>query len=85
MLSKNIETPLLMMNTTHDGSIGIMQPIELFTALRRQGKEVWFLEYLVGDHGVDGENAIDYCIRQQQFFDHYLKGMPMPEWMTKEN
>ncbi|SEW24860.1 Dipeptidyl aminopeptidase/acylaminoacyl peptidase [Chryseobacterium wanjuense] len=85
MVSSNIETPLLMMNTTHDGLIGIGQSIELFTALRRQGKKVWFLEYLEGIHGVGGESALDYCVRQQEFFDHYLKGKPMPEWMTKEN
>ncbi len=85
MASNNVVSPLLMMNNTHDSGINIRQAIEFFTALRRQGKKVWFLEYLKGDHGVHGEDELDYCLRQQQFFDHYLKGRPMPEWMTKEN
>lgn len=85
MVSKNVTTPLLMMNNTHDGAVNIRQAIEFFTALRIQGKRVWFLEYLRGDHGVSGEDALDYCNRQLQFFDHYLKGRPMPKWMTKEN
>jgi hypothetical protein len=25
----------------------------------------------------------DYTVRMQQFFDHFLKGAPMPEWMEK--
>jgi len=25
----------------------------------------------------------DYTVRLQQFFDHYLKGAPEPEWMSK--
>jgi dipeptidyl aminopeptidase/acylaminoacyl peptidase len=85
MVSRNVVTPLLMMNNTHDGAVNVRQAIEFFTALRRQGKKVWFLEYLKGDHGVSGEDELDYCLRQQEFFDHYLKGKPLPEWMVKEN
>jgi dienelactone hydrolase len=85
MVSKDVVTPLLMMNNTNDGAVNVRQAIEFFTALRRQGKKVWFLEYLEGDHGVHGEDEFDYCLRKQQFFDHYLKGKPLPEWMLKEN
>ena len=28
------------------------------------------------------ENQKDFQIRMKQFFDHYLKGTPAPEWMT---
>ena len=28
-------------------------------------------------------NRKDLSIRLQQFFDHYLKGAPAPEWMVK--
>jgi hypothetical protein len=27
------------------------------------------------------QNQKDFNIRMQQFFDHYLKGEPMPVWM----
>jgi hypothetical protein len=26
---------------------------------------------------------MDYTIRMQQYFDHYLKGAPAPDWMEK--
>jgi hypothetical protein len=26
---------------------------------------------------------MDYSIRMKQFFDHFLKGAPRPEWMEK--
>ena len=33
--------------------------------------------WVMGDH-----NRRDFAIRMQQFFDHYLKGAPEPEWMA---
>jgi hypothetical protein len=32
---------------------------------------------------IDEKNQLDFTIRQQQFFDHYLKGKPAPVWMTQ--
>jgi hypothetical protein len=29
------------------------------------------------------QNRKDITIREQQFFDHFLKGAPMPAWMAK--
>jgi len=26
---------------------------------------------------------VDYAIKMKQYFDHYLKGEPAPEWITK--
>jgi hypothetical protein len=28
-------------------------------------------------------NQKDYTVRLQQYFDHYLKGAPAPDWMQK--
>lgn len=78
-------TPLLLMHTTDDGTCSFSQALELFTALRRLGKRVWLLEYPYGNHGVSGDFAKDFSIRLSQFFDHYLKGSPPPEWMTKSS
>jgi hypothetical protein len=25
----------------------------------------------------------DYTVRMKEYFDHYLKGAPAPEWLTK--
>ena len=31
----------------------------------------------------DGAAARDFAVRMQQFFDHFLKAGPRPEWMEK--
>jgi hypothetical protein len=60
-----------------------VQGVEFFTALRRQGKRAWLLQYDGGGHGINGEMAVDFNIRLTQFFDHYLKDAPPPKWMTQ--
>jgi dipeptidyl aminopeptidase/acylaminoacyl peptidase len=80
-----VTTPLLMMANKRDANVSFAQGVEFFTALRRLGKRVWMLQYDEGDHGVfdDGKDRTDYLVRMTQFFDHYLKGAPPPEWMTQ--
>ncbi|MEO5909282.1 MAG: prolyl oligopeptidase family serine peptidase [Pelobium sp.] len=80
----NVQTPVAIMANDADGSVPWYQGIEMFTALRRLGKPVWLLVYNGEDHNlVQRQNRKDISIREQQFFDHYLKGAPAPEWMTK--
>ena len=51
------------------------QGIEMFTGLRRLGKPVWMLNYNGEAHNlVQRQNRKDIQIREQQFFDYYLKG-----------
>ena len=79
-----IETPLLMMHNDNDGAVPWYQGIEMFVAMRRLEKPVWMLNYNNEPHNLKGEswaNRIDLDKRMFQFFDHYLKGQPMPEWM----
>jgi dipeptidyl aminopeptidase/acylaminoacyl peptidase len=77
-----VETPLLMMHNDNDGAVPWYQGIEYFTALRRLGKTVWMLQYNGEEHNLtQRRNMHDLAIRLQQFFDHYLKGEPMPVWM----
>jgi dienelactone hydrolase len=60
------------------------QTQQLFTALRRLGKDVWWLKYDNGSHTlIDLKELKDYTIRYTQFFDHYLKEAPAPLWMTQ--
>jgi len=77
-----VETPLLIMHNDKDEAVPWYQGIELFTALRRLGKPVWMLQYNNESHNL-GErvNAKDLSIRLEQFFNHFLKGAPMPVWM----
>ena len=79
-----VSTPLLMMSNAGDRNVPFAQGVEFFTALRRLGKRVWMLQYDEGGHSLGrGEGAEDYSIRMFQFFNHYLKGMPSPKWMTR--
>src|SRR5262249_32282188 len=78
----NIETPLLMMHGDLDAAVPIGQAMEMFLAMRRAGKKVWFLEYKHDDHELGESSAWDYTIRMMQFFDYYLQNAPPPFWMT---
>jgi dienelactone hydrolase len=81
---ENIHTPLLIVHNKGDDNVPPSQGNELFTALRRLQQPVWLLNYKEEGHTIDNLiNQLDFTIRQQQFFDHYLKGKPAPRWMTE--
>jgi acetyl esterase/lipase len=78
-----VETPVLMMHNDKDGAVPWYQGIEYFSALRRLGKEVYMFDYVGADHGLRKRaNQKDWTKRMQQYFDHHLRGAPMPEWMA---
>jgi len=79
-----VKTPIVIMANDADGAVPWYQGIELFTGLRRLGKPSWMLNYNGEAHNlVERRNRKDIQIREQQFFDHYLKGAPMPKWMKQ--
>lgn len=79
-----VTTPLLIMHNDGDGAVPWYQGIEMFMALRRLRKPVWMLQYNGEAHNLrERRNRKDITIRLQQFFDHYLKDAPMPEWMKE--
>ena len=79
-----IETPLLVMHNDADGAVPWYQGIEFYMALRRMNKPVWMLVYNNEDHNLQQrQNRKDLSVRMLQFFDHYLKGTPMPPWMAQ--
>ncbi|GAG44767.1 unnamed protein product, partial [marine sediment metagenome] len=52
-------------------------------AAKRLGKEVILLSYPGEPHHLrKEENQKDFLQRMKQYFDHYLKGKPVPDWMT---
>ncbi len=80
--ANRVNTPLLIMHNDQDGAVPWYQGIEMFMALRRLQKPVWMLQYNGEAHNLRArKNRKDITIRLQQFFDHYLKGDPMPTWM----
>ena len=79
----NIKTPFMILQGTADGSVDAGQGLELYAAARRLGKQAILLSYPdEGHHLGRRENQKDFLLRMQQFFDHYLKDAPMPDWMA---
>lgn len=79
-----IETPVLMLHNDEDGAVPWYQGIEFFVALRRLDKPVWMLNYNGEAHGLRKRpNQVDFTIRVSQYYNHFLKGEPAPEWMDK--
>jgi dienelactone hydrolase len=78
-----VKTPLVIMANDNDGAVPWYQGIELFTAMRRLGKQVWMLNYNGEAHNlVERKNRKDIQIREQQFFDWLLKGEKPTVWLT---
>lgn len=78
-----VNTPVVVMANDADGAVPWYQGIEMFTGLKRLGKPVWLLNYNNEAHNlVQRQNRKDIQIREQQFFDHYLKGAKAPVWMV---
>ncbi len=79
-----VQTPLLMINNDEDDAVPWYQGIEFFLALRRLNREAYMFSYNGEKHGLRKRiNQKDYTRRLQEFFDHFLKGAPAPEWMQK--
>ena len=82
--ARRVTTPMLILHNDNDDAVPWYQGIEYFLALRRNGKEAYLLNYNGEYHGLRRRaDQIDYTIRMQQFFDHFLRGAPKPEWMQK--
>lgn len=79
-----VQTPILIMHNDADGHVPWYQGIEFFVAMKRLGKTCWMLNYTGEPHWpTKMPNKKDFQTRMAQFFDHYLKGAPMPKWMAE--
>ncbi len=77
-----IKTPLLLLHNERDGAVDFNQGITFFNTLRELGKDVVMLQYVGENHGLQQpRNQKDYTVRMREFFDHYLKGEPAPDWL----
>lgn len=81
---KKVNTPLIIMHNDKDGAVDYTQGVEYFNSLRRLNKPVVMLTYNGENHGLMKEvNRKDYAVRMMEYFDHYLKGKPAPDWWAK--
>ncbi len=79
---RKIQTPFMILQGTADGAVDWDQGLEFYNAARKNGKNVIWVSYPDEPHHLAKKpNQIDFQIRMKQFFDHYLKGAPEPEWM----
>ncbi|SDL65141.1 Prolyl oligopeptidase family protein [Pedobacter sp. ok626] len=80
-----IKTPLLIFHNDKDGAVAFTQGLDLFLAMRRLQKPAWLLNYKGEGHTLSEQPAQqDWTQRMEQFFDHYLNGKAMPEWMKPD-
>ncbi|HRP44892.1 MAG TPA: prolyl oligopeptidase family serine peptidase [Ginsengibacter sp.] len=81
---KNVQTPILMLHNDKDGAVDFTQGVEFYNALRRLKKPVVMIQYKGENHGIAKlENKKDCAVRMMEFFDHFLKGAPAPDWWSK--
>ena len=79
-----VKTPLLILANDADDAVPWYQGIELFLALRRFEKEAYLFNYNGQLHNLRRRaDQKDFALRMNQYFDHFLKGAPAPEWMEK--
>ena len=78
-----VTTPLFIMGNDADDAVPWYQSIETFVAMRRLGKEAYFIDYNNDVHNpASRANQKDIAMRMQQFFDNKLMGKPAPDWMV---
>ena len=81
---EDLHTPLMVAQGTEDGAVDFNQGVEYYNAARRARKDFVFLVYEGENHGNRQKaNQIDYHNRIMEWFNHYLKGEPAPDWITK--
>jgi dipeptidyl aminopeptidase/acylaminoacyl peptidase len=81
---ENMDTPLLVAFGDKDGAVEFNQGVELYNAARRAGKDMILLVYEGENHSLaQRPNQLDYHRRINEWFGHYLKGEPAPDWITR--
>ena len=78
-----IQTPLLIQVGHEDDRVPYEQGIEMFKALQWLGKKSWLVEYPNSGHSLGHKDGLDYNGRLFDFFNYYLKGLEMPQWMKE--
>lgn len=76
--------PFLIMHGTSDPTVGFINGLAFYNALRFNGKTAVLLAYPNEGHHLSGvANQRDLTTKFMEFFDHYLKGAPAPTWLTE--
>ena len=76
MFADRIKTPLLLMTGDQDSNVPARQAMEMYYALRRLGKQVEWVNYMKGGHGMPTstvDEVKDYHQRIIGWYDKHLK------------
>jgi dipeptidyl aminopeptidase/acylaminoacyl peptidase len=80
----DVTAPFLIMHGTSDPTVGFINGLAFYNALRFHNKQAVLLAYPDEGHGLRGlANRRDLTVRFFEFFDHFLKGAPAPKWWTE--
>lgn len=77
MFADRIKTPLLLMTGDQDHNVPARQAMEMYYALRRLNKEVEWVSYINGGHGMPTstvDEVKDHHTRILKWYDDHLKG-----------
>ncbi|MGZ5497856.1 MAG: prolyl oligopeptidase family serine peptidase [Candidatus Aminicenantales bacterium] len=79
----DVTAPFLIMHGTSDPTVGFVNGLAFYSALRYHDKQAVLLAYPDEGHGLRGlANRKDLTTRFFEFFDHFLKDAPAPKWWT---
>jgi dipeptidyl aminopeptidase/acylaminoacyl peptidase len=82
--AQQVNVPLMLLHNDRDGAVDFNQGITYYNTLRELGKEVVLLEYVGENHGLSRPtNQKDYAVRMMEWFDHFLRGEPAPDWLKE--
>jgi dipeptidyl aminopeptidase/acylaminoacyl peptidase len=80
--AKNITAPLMIAFGDQDGAVDWHQGQELYTTMRRMGKDITMLVYADENHNYTKKpDQQDYAHRLRHFFDVHLKGAAPEPWL----
>jgi dipeptidyl aminopeptidase/acylaminoacyl peptidase len=81
MFADRIRTPLLLITGQQDHNVTERTTSEMYYALRRLGRDVEWVSYINGGHGMPTstvEEVLDYHGRILEWYDRHLKAEPKP-------
>jgi dipeptidyl aminopeptidase/acylaminoacyl peptidase len=80
-----IRAAMLMIHGDRDDSAPFTQAVEMFNTLRRLGfEDAALLQYVGEGHSFSDSAQVDIDVKTEQFFDHFLKDQPAPEWWSPQ-
>ncbi len=81
---EKVQTPYLTIANDDDDAVPWYQGIEFFSAMRRLHKEAYLFVFHGEKHGLRQRvNQKYWTVHLDEYFDHFLLGKPLPEWMAK--